>query len=459
MKIIIPRETWAEVFAHCLPEQLLEKKLGSSLQDNKQYCNSSYAPLLLCHVSHAWREIATSQSPLWTSLSIEVSSGRASCSIDAASMWMNSSGVLPLSLSLVQRSGSDENRRVTEDFLELYARHIDRWKNVEFDILRPLYRNEPSRKREAPLLERCFIHNSRVNESTVDAILPMLGNVPILSNLCLNWYPQQTGNKRDELIPWQRLLHLELQPISSVQQTLNLLQECENVVECVLSIEKMDRVDILITIEHLSLTSLVLSAPPRVLSAFFEQVTFPALKTLSIRTIEPMGVWTYPIFDAFLKRSGCRILCLEFHNLGISKDDLETCLKHDSMQSLEELHIIDGRDWLWEPLIDDSLLRILTETTEDKDDGPVNTDDNKLELDVLSTGIALNLACISISGDWCIRALDGAFADMIGSRCSRKGSRGRLNRLELQGSKVVSEKDLRELRLLEKEGLQLFFPQ
>ncbi|KIK62004.1 hypothetical protein GYMLUDRAFT_42436 [Collybiopsis luxurians FD-317 M1] len=89
----IPSETLAEIFRWCLPSET-----AYGLRSLK------HAPLLLTMVCRDWRRVARETPQLWTSLHIYFPShlvqGAASQRIAGVNLWLQRSGMLPVSISL-----------------------------------------------------------------------------------------------------------------------------------------------------------------------------------------------------------------------------------------------------------------------------------------------------------------------------------------------------------------------
>ncbi|KAJ7615851.1 hypothetical protein FB45DRAFT_683547, partial [Roridomyces roridus] len=84
-----------EIFVACLPS-----KENATLR-------ASDAPILLCHITRYWRDMALSTPRLWASLHIFspplINDGTVSMlqrMDEAANAWLSRSGCLPLSISL-----------------------------------------------------------------------------------------------------------------------------------------------------------------------------------------------------------------------------------------------------------------------------------------------------------------------------------------------------------------------
>ncbi|KAJ7615855.1 hypothetical protein FB45DRAFT_801477 [Roridomyces roridus] len=132
----LPEDLVREIFVACL-----HPKENATLR-------ASDAPMLLCHITRYWRNVALSTPPLWTSLHIFNPSPRNESMMvqrinDAADAWLSRSGSLPLSISLVQgiplfsptdNDLIDSHRSACTRLLETLVKFAPRWGSVRLSI-------------------------------------------------------------------------------------------------------------------------------------------------------------------------------------------------------------------------------------------------------------------------------------------------------------------------------------
>ncbi|KAJ7679265.1 hypothetical protein DFH06DRAFT_1166167 [Mycena polygramma] len=124
----LPADVVVEIFTACLP------------WNRNATMSSTQAPLLLCHVCRAWRNLALSTPRLWASLHIVAYTPKLNQLNEAVDVWLSRSGVLPLSISLVRyyKSARDTALRSSDtDFSTLVhtvAHYSSRWSRMRFKL-------------------------------------------------------------------------------------------------------------------------------------------------------------------------------------------------------------------------------------------------------------------------------------------------------------------------------------
>ncbi|KAJ6561763.1 hypothetical protein B0H19DRAFT_87464 [Mycena capillaripes] len=119
----LPEDVVTEIFTACLPA------------DRNAIMSSAEAPLLLCHVCREWRNLAISTPRLWASLHI-IAYGNVSKLQqinEATNMWLSRSGVLPLSISIVDYV---DVKPLTDCsvLVETLVRFSSRWSQLRFKL-------------------------------------------------------------------------------------------------------------------------------------------------------------------------------------------------------------------------------------------------------------------------------------------------------------------------------------
>ncbi|KAJ7646525.1 hypothetical protein FB45DRAFT_890683 [Roridomyces roridus] len=113
----LPPDVIREIFVACLPT------------DRNAVMSAQEAPLLLARISSAWRHIALTTPRLWSSLHIPVEFvlEKPEQRIPAVSLWLQRSGVRPISLSLSFTSECEG----LDALLDCLAESAARWRNIE----------------------------------------------------------------------------------------------------------------------------------------------------------------------------------------------------------------------------------------------------------------------------------------------------------------------------------------
>ncbi|KAJ7101333.1 hypothetical protein B0H15DRAFT_408902 [Mycena belliarum] len=147
----LPDDIVREIFANCLPSH------------RNSIVSSDEAPLLLCQVCRPWREIALTTPRLWSSLHIVLPKKpliHLQVLTQIVSEWLDRSGVLPLSLSVIcSRSwwtGEDNALPILQRLIQSSRRwqriHFEFANHLTFAALRDL------RPDDVPILRDASIH-------------------------------------------------------------------------------------------------------------------------------------------------------------------------------------------------------------------------------------------------------------------------------------------------------------
>ncbi|KAJ7759451.1 hypothetical protein DFH07DRAFT_772263 [Mycena maculata] len=243
-----------------IPDDVVREIFVASLPSGENATLSgTKAPLLLCHISQGWRNLALSTPRLWTSLHIHAPpvshpiAGSHKCHQinDAVKTWLSRSGSLPLSISFVAVSAellyfpSDVSQeQVTETsesesstILETLIQFSHRWRHIGLEMsldhyFTPLAALSPS---DVPILHSAVIGS--INGAEVWNNLSFLGAIT-LDAVSL----RHLGDVRARGIHWAGLSHLAVYvdrfqgdgPLSS-SDALSILRQCPNLETCVLS--------------------------------------------------------------------------------------------------------------------------------------------------------------------------------------------------------------------------------
>ncbi|EKM75405.1 hypothetical protein AGABI1DRAFT_80012, partial [Agaricus bisporus var. burnettii JB137-S8] len=118
-------EILQEIFWLCLPVA------------HNSVLSAKEAPLLLGRVCSQWRRIAYSTPKLWCSLHIAVpplTYSRARAIFKAYEAWIARSGILPLSISISDDTGTDRYMDGSRPYFDLITMHTRRWRSIYFQV-------------------------------------------------------------------------------------------------------------------------------------------------------------------------------------------------------------------------------------------------------------------------------------------------------------------------------------
>ncbi|KAF9049978.1 hypothetical protein BJ165DRAFT_1401793 [Panaeolus papilionaceus] len=461
----LPNEILQEIFCRCLlpPHQPQEKNIYSlSLQQTP-----ISVPLLLCHVSRLWRELAVSCPALWRRLAVSILNGVARPPVAVVLLWLSRSGGMPLLLSLWQQNDSYENRVATGEVLDVFKQFTNRWHEVQFDLKGQKYcRLFTSDERSAPMLRTFRMSTSfRIHEE--DQVLPdILECVPSLTELHVSRIPYLTISGNTPLhIPWCQLETLSLEYVPSVGTSLCLLDRCSKLASATFKIDSFLGP---VPFQPLGygLRSLAVNIGHSELEAFLDHVSLPLLEALSIRIRGSLDRYRWPqfSFQRFLDRSKCCLRHFEVHDSGMESHDFNACLQNSHLQSLIELIVDETQHWTWDAFVTDIAIDLLTSPPfYQRHLGPAPTisrseenEDGLGRSNISRPRCALpHLESLIFRGR-CLSVSDGSLANMVESRWRywECGGVKRLSRVELELNPRHFE-NTRRLLEFRREGLQL----
>ncbi|KAJ6561688.1 hypothetical protein B0H19DRAFT_1142308 [Mycena capillaripes] len=230
-----------------LPDDILREILIASLPScQNATLNPAESPLLLCHISRRWRNLALSTPLLWTSLHITlppIKNSRAAKSPrlgeinDAAKAWISRSGLLPLSLSfVVQRSEHYDIAALSSTFIQCSYR----WRAIRLDLpeLKLFTGFLALTSVDVPMLRSAIVSGFDGTSSTAKRLgfpqlLSFLGRPSLRSLSFLNGHYGGLPTNLDAL------QHLTLRTAGfSSRDALDVLHQCPNLESCTLSISK-----------------------------------------------------------------------------------------------------------------------------------------------------------------------------------------------------------------------------
>ncbi|KAF7376131.1 hypothetical protein MSAN_00028000 [Mycena sanguinolenta] len=323
----LPADIMAEIFAACMPP------------DRNAIMSAAEAPLLLCRVCRAWRDVALSTPRLWASLHT-VAHGNIRADgpdsklqkvVKAIDSWLSRSGVLPLSISLVRSWTSKEVD--FHPFLETLIRYSSRWRRIRFELepsssFEPLGALSPS---DVPMLEIVSMDGFQTSNEEADGrAVSFLGTASLRSL----FFRHMATSFFTFPLPWNQLRHLSFEdeinpPGLAVAQALEMLRQCSNLETCFLILTGLGRYSVL----GISFNPLMYLRRGGSTAHFLKYLDVPNLKSLEYAA-EDVADFSFTSLLASLK-------CLECLRLRIEDEhDIESivgCLR--LVPTLQELTI------------------------------------------------------------------------------------------------------------------------
>ncbi|KAJ7755580.1 hypothetical protein B0H16DRAFT_1372103 [Mycena metata] len=216
----LPHDVVAEIFAASLPS------------DRNAVIQGTESPLLLCHICQAWRTLALSTPRLWASLHIvgPPDAPKLHQINDAVAWWLDKSGGLPLSISIVQSSWTRNADLVI--LLQTLVQYASRWQQIRICLgshhfVQPLVGLLPV---DVPFLETVVFEGFPSNVD--EAFTAFLGTNSLRA---LTLQGEGTSRFSFQTLPWNELRHLFLGTSAAchtVAQGLELLRRCPNLESC-----------------------------------------------------------------------------------------------------------------------------------------------------------------------------------------------------------------------------------
>ncbi|KAL0956259.1 hypothetical protein HGRIS_002413 [Hohenbuehelia grisea] len=436
----VPPELLRTIFIECLPKDI--KYLKPSFRE---------APLVLCQVCVLWRSLAVDMSFLWSSLKVTVSE-QASTDIRMIDLWLKRAAAAPLSIScsldLFPPVKSTLVSHASKALQALAAR-MAFWQDVHFVIP-----GTHSLLRHLPVVPAAYLHNLTIDlrnwqADEVGDLNGILHSAPSLrrlqwGNRC-SWSGWDVGFE-DILcslrVEWTHLTHVVFDAWINLEDTLHILRQCHDLVECDLRHfggrsppnEDIDVSTPPIKLPHLRTLKLYQLHLDEGLGYLLDTLVCPSLEEFSgVCGFLGQVAWPQSQFLDFLDRSSCELAKLTLECVGIREDQLIDCLKAINA-SLRRLHAIDAREML---TVTQDLLSALTWR---------NTEQPLLcpQLQALHFEVP-------------VRAPDGMLADMVESRRRGllAGKCGPLERIGFVRAEERHERDIERLKELSRHGLAL----
>ncbi|KAK2467603.1 hypothetical protein APHAL10511_000458 [Amanita phalloides] len=410
-------ELLAELFTHCIPEEVVNGVYNSvSIRD---------APLLLCRV-HYRSELATAHSRA-IQARIEITSR-------GIRTWLGRSGALPLTIRFVLSA----RKEIIINALEALFEFSSRWENIIIDVSPSVPWPNVGVLPALQVFDGSFLPITQFPFTSAPSL-------KVLQVYILPLNPVSISR-----IPWGQLTELIVNLMAPILAVLDILRGCP-LLEMLTILIGNDMVNdtssslplpSALQIKHDTLRWLWLYVSgPDSGAITVEYLTLPALKDLRLsgwsgEKIEP---YCYSQVLNFLTRSRCNLERLAIMKTSFEPINLLEYLKHPSCQTLTYLHINEydkGGDDVISVLND----QVLSQLTYSEEQG--------------KAPLCPKLADLYL--EECYRSEVGTTASALGrmirSRCFGRASDERLRSLHLVTLYQISSEDNELLQLAHDEG-------
>ncbi|KAJ7698027.1 hypothetical protein B0H17DRAFT_340780 [Mycena rosella] len=274
----LPDDIVRDIFVACLPSQ------------RNPLIISDESPLLLCQICRAWRQLALTTPRLWASVHAVIPNQPKVLKLaEILTEWLNRSGVLPLSISVVfskSWTGADAALPVLTRLISFSPR----WQHIQFTF--PNHTLFASFgvvcPRDVPMLQSMTAHGIEKRVRWVDHTDRPVDSYKFLSflnNPSLRSVVIACGPNLDQLpLPWAHLTSLVVEEgCISCDDAIAILRQCSALEKCALMIGPLEpTTDAKTPIDLPNLRHLTISGESQGLAAptFFRLLVLPTLCTL-----------------------------------------------------------------------------------------------------------------------------------------------------------------------------------
>ncbi|KAG2135379.1 uncharacterized protein EDB93DRAFT_826507 [Suillus bovinus] len=353
-----------------MPIEIMTQIFEQCVQDEEsQEPDPLRAPLLLCQVCGAWRDLMFSLPCLWKTLKVGFPSATPNWEnvmqsrIMSMHVWISRAKALPISLTLQHASSSPITwgalMSLDKEILTLGCR-------IEELCLRfsPLALSFLLTFTQSPLphLRRLELHNSNPFPSNDNPAPLFLHDAPNLRSLSIAWGSLDTAQF---CVPWSQLTELSLQYDASPywnpvhNDYLITLRECPNLKCCSIGIgmTTLDAdTDMAVTLPNLESMKVRLFCQTLYTRQFFDALHAPKLRTFEFQNVSlAMGSFASQMEPLpFISRSAETLENLSFDTINISDVDMLSCLSQ--LHRLKHLRFLPGPLQLNHNLVDSLIL-------------------------------------------------------------------------------------------------------
>ncbi|KAJ7031586.1 hypothetical protein C8F04DRAFT_694205 [Mycena alexandri] len=207
--LTLPPEITAEFFLWCLPT-------SSGGTEWNQVRALDEAPMLLCHVCSAWRDIAFSTPALWANMKLQV---LPLYSADLFRAWIARTRDCPLSVHLYHFGRTSQ--AIFETLVDCASR-IQCLELVDISVARLLQMEQACSAWDFRSLQRLTIVQDKDDHASIGAF----ADTPLVREVFLDKVPP-----RNISLPWHQLTKFTGR-MYSTEDCLEVLRLCPNLVEC-----------------------------------------------------------------------------------------------------------------------------------------------------------------------------------------------------------------------------------
>ncbi|KAH8827768.1 hypothetical protein DL96DRAFT_1116385 [Flagelloscypha sp. PMI_526] len=353
----LPAELWRAAFEWYLLLPKHTPKFPDSPGGIFRSASTRLSPLVLTHVSKAWRQIAIHHHQLWCDIDLVITQSCPKSLLPLLNMWLTRSGRLPLNVSfrmmtlpLPWIACPPDIRGNIGTCLNMLVSHSRRWKTVDFQITIDLYRSQlfPIK---APLLEKAKISTQECVGDPPVAHLVFFEPAPRLQTLELhNFVPPNASFLT--MVPLGSLTMVTLGSFAdkliryTSQNVLDLLLHCPLLTEMRVRCQPVTT-PAPYKIDHENLTNLYIQSRG---IAWLEGVTMPKLKQFEIWQSTDADTETLTSFirrspNLHTIRAGCDLTFLtrispdspiQKLELGFLREDHRTAVNMEIMEQLSQ---------------------------------------------------------------------------------------------------------------------------
>ncbi|KAF9459017.1 hypothetical protein BDZ94DRAFT_1269179 [Collybia nuda] len=323
----LPVEILGEIFKHCLPSEIKDFFIPSMKE----------APLLLCRICVRWRWVAMNMPVLWSSFSAQPSRAQdAPPYVPLMKFFLGLSRPSPLSFNIY--AANPEQRNLVKQSFPLFLYEVHRWYDVTLhfnDTLCEQYLEAPLG--DDSMLESLCFNTSNCTDTQARRIPATLKKFPRLRRLKIGRIPTASLHE----IPWSQLTDVRINTALPLEECVNILSECSNMVTGNFShitpphgTIKTHKI-ILLALTRLELCSIC--DVGRILA----HLTCSVLTYLSVNHM--ICTWDtardLEAFYDFLIRSTCQLETFRLLDEGITEPNVIQYLSAPGMQKLKSLEL------------------------------------------------------------------------------------------------------------------------
>ncbi|KAJ6629447.1 hypothetical protein B0H10DRAFT_1365027 [Mycena sp. CBHHK59/15] len=284
----VPTEILREIFIRCVRFRYPHIQPFTSFE----------APLLFCGVCALWRGIAIAMPQLWSQLSVSIDREIAATlqpSLQLIEIWIERSGVQPLTLVLQDLESRSSSADLTNDLLRIFVPHMHRWQSITLFLPNDTF-PEPLTSLEipqggAPLLQTAKFEFG-VDGGLETADTPQIAGLSKILSSSTHLHTLYWRNDLSILlqlfaVPWAQLTVIDLVPMwRPMSQIVRVMQEAPKLRS--LSVFITEACDVAPILFLPDLIVLWIGAEVDV-GPLFRRLTLPSLRNLNVfcSSLEP----------------------------------------------------------------------------------------------------------------------------------------------------------------------------